>query len=594
MPAVIAPRPGLSVAGALMALGWLAAWLTPTRGIYDLNLLPDLMAVAGVFAAALVAGLAAGPDGPRPWRVSWPALALAAVPALAAVLTLARGVLAHPEWLVAPLMAAAAGALTVLLADLAARHDRAAALDRLLARTLVAGALLTAWTVFAQARWVPALSGLVIMPPPEIAPFSNFYQRNLGALMMALGAAMLVAGARGARPAGQAARLLAWVALALAIALTASRAGAVLLVAGTVAARAGGPGSSLPRLIGAGVAAALLAWGAEQVVAAVSAHATASPSAARRLVEGEGLAMRLQIMAHGLRQWLDHPLLGGGWGSHPAWLLEHAAGLPWPRYSTHTHQLFTQLLGETGLAGVLPLLGVLLVWARRVIGARAWRAGPQAAGHGAVLLLLGLHSMVEFPLWHAGFLLPWFWSFARLWQIAAPGTTPRGEADAARPPVRLAMTAGALGLAASAGLAIFLLDRIDLRHEVVTARRADRPMPSIDGHTYFSDVLRYADPVTDSARARWRRELGERLARTSPQDWILTRLAIDQWLDGDPRAAEDTWVRACAMYRHRCDAILAELEALSARVPDLGPVRTRVLERLASRPAQDYDLRLFR
>lgn len=119
----------------------------------------------------------------------------------------------------------------------------------------------------------------------------------------------------------------------------------------------------------------------------------------------------------GIRRWIEwtkaieiftqHPLIGIGWGRFGAYSaeLELVGGFPKSPESwlfIHCHNLFFQLLAETGLCGVLiiiiPMLLALLSYLRR---------GQQTADN-MLLLSIGLiilaHSMFEYPLWYLPFL----------------------------------------------------------------------------------------------------------------------------------------------------------------------------------------------
>ncbi|MDE2479829.1 MAG: O-antigen ligase C-terminal domain-containing protein, partial [Betaproteobacteria bacterium] len=109
-----------------------------------------------------------------------------------------------------------------------------------------------------------------------------------------------------------------------------------------------------------------------------------------------------------------HPLRGWGWGQI-GWGLEQAslAGRlhPLPLENIdNAHDLLLQLLAETGVVGTLPVLALGLGWLWRISG--AWRRGARGADARAAVLapllgcaFLGLHSLVEYPLWYAYFLL---------------------------------------------------------------------------------------------------------------------------------------------------------------------------------------------
>jgi len=141
-------------------------------------------------------------------------------------------------------------------------------------------------------------------------------------------------------------------------------------------------------------------WSAE------SGHAF---GAASRLSEGAGSPSRLAILRDAWALTLANPWLGVGWGEFNfAWSLT-----PFPTrpiaFFDHTHNLPSQLAVELGLpwAG---LVLVLLAWALW----QAWRGAARAADDDAplrraalmIVLTIGLHSLLEYPLWYAYFLLP--------------------------------------------------------------------------------------------------------------------------------------------------------------------------------------------
>jgi len=147
-----------------------------------------------------------------------------------------------------------------------------------------------------------------------------------------------------------------------------------------------------------------------------------TPSAGERLVRyldsdnAGGERIRVQLFLYAWLMFLSNPILGAGFGEYGWRAFELAASLPGPvtaGLDRHSHNLFLQLLAETGIAGfacvALPLASWLyrMPW-RHLSPARCWALG--------VLAIMGLHSMVEFPLWHANFL----GIFALLFGTASP------------------------------------------------------------------------------------------------------------------------------------------------------------------------------
>ncbi|OYV00863.1 MAG: polymerase [Burkholderiales bacterium PBB5] len=154
------------------------------------------------------------------------------------------------------------------------------------------------------------------------------------------------------------------------------------------------------------------------------------------------------------------PLTGVGFGEFNfAWTLTAFPGRP-TAFFDHSHNLPLQLAVELGLPAAALVLG-LLGWSLWLAWRRNGRAegAPGVAARSALMLvlLIGLHSLVEYPLWYAYFLLP----AAFAWGVAvarAPGPdeaaqlTDGGEDSVtdARPH-RAGLVAGALLVLGGAG-----------------------------------------------------------------------------------------------------------------------------------------------
>jgi O-antigen ligase len=155
---------------------------------------------------------------------------------------------------------------------------------------------------------------------------------------------------------------------------------------------------------------------------------------AERLAEVADTSARFSIWSNTLALLRDSPWTGVGFGEFNfAWTLT-----PFPGRSTaffdHTHNLPLHLLVEFGI----PLGGAvmaLLLWALWRAAYNAWAipvevdgpdpsVGPRAAV--LMVLMIGLHSQLEYPLWYAYFLLPtaWAWGYA----LGGPGPGRPGTA----------------------------------------------------------------------------------------------------------------------------------------------------------------------
>jgi len=128
-----------------------------------------------------------------------------------------------------------------------------------------------------------------------------------------------------------------------------------------------------------------------------------------RLAEGAGSPSRLAIISNTWALLKQHPWAGVGWGEfNLAWSMTPFPDRP-VAFFDHCHNLPLQILAELGWPLGLTVLG-LLAWALW----QAFAASRRANGQDAVLLrsafmlllTIGLHSLLEYPLWYAYFLLP--------------------------------------------------------------------------------------------------------------------------------------------------------------------------------------------
>lgn len=144
---------------------------------------------------------------------------------------------------------------------------------------------------------------------------------------------------------------------------------------------------------------------------------------------------RFGIWSNTLALIAAHPWAGVGFGEFNfAWSLNAFPGRP-TAFFDHTHNLPLQLAVELGLPMATLVIVLLLaaLW-------RAWRLaldgdpGDMAARRAALVmvLMISLHSLLEYPLWYAYFLLPAVFAFG----IALGGAAPCPADSAAGAPVQ--------------------------------------------------------------------------------------------------------------------------------------------------------------
>jgi len=123
-----------------------------------------------------------------------------------------------------------------------------------------------------------------------------------------------------------------------------------------------------------------------------------------RLSQTDVYSARLYPWREATLVFSQFPWLGAGFGQFGWQHFLYSAELHTPTpdvMGSHAHNLVLQLAAETGLAGLALLLAAVVLWYRGqrkepITLYRAW-------GYG-LLLVLGIHSLLEYPLWYAYFL----------------------------------------------------------------------------------------------------------------------------------------------------------------------------------------------
>ncbi|MEP6501973.1 MAG: Wzy polymerase domain-containing protein [Betaproteobacteria bacterium] len=151
----------------------------------------------------------------------------------------------------------------------------------------------------------------------------------------------------------------------------------------------------------------------------------ADPTSFRGLIWSDTLALIAQ-----------QPWLGVGWAQYNfAWSLTPFAARP-AGLVANAHDLPLQLAVELGVPAAVLVMGLLagaawLTWQRlrRLPGT----TGVQARAAAMVVLVIGLHSLLEYPLWFAYLLLPASWAWGLALGVAGEAGRPVADCDDGAP-----------------------------------------------------------------------------------------------------------------------------------------------------------------
>ncbi len=150
---------------------------------------------------------------------------------------------------------------------------------------------------------------------------------------------------------------------------------------------------------------ALVRW------ANVRYHLELAVSAADRFREPGQIAPRLALWKYGWTMFKTHPLLGVGWGEFPRYQFDLARQLGNVEIANNSHNIFIDLLAKTGVIGFGIVLLGLGAWFVRVL--RVPHTAARVFGL-AMIGVLVMHALVEYPQQYMFFLLPAMFVFGLL------------------------------------------------------------------------------------------------------------------------------------------------------------------------------------
>ncbi len=172
---------------------------------------------------------------------------------------------------------------------------------------------------------------------------------------------------------------------------------------------------------------------------------------------------RFQVWSHALTLIAQQPLLGVGWGQYGFASVLTPMPDHLPRFDDNAHNLPLHLAVELGVPMALTILALLTyaVWlAIRNVRRLSGHSGIAGRSVLMMILYIGAHSLLEFPLWYTYFLFPtaWLWGLALGWSsttehsratpVAAatpsPGSTPMSRERAWRVGGLLMASSGAV------------------------------------------------------------------------------------------------------------------------------------------------------
>ena len=262
-----------------------------------------------------------------------------------------------------------------------------------------------------------------------------------------------------------------------------------------------------------------------------------------RMGEDNGCGSRSVLWGNVLHLIGQHPWTGWGWGELK--YAHYMASYPGPRFCDilgNAHNLPLHLAFAFGVPATLLALGGVLVL---VLRARPWRL-PHAGSALAwgVLTPIGLHSLLEYPLWYGPFQLALVFGILLLWR--------QGSAWLARHRQALQW----LGLCGLCLIALIAWDYQRVRQVYLSAPQRsalwrDDPWGAARQTWFFGDAARFADltstPVTaNNAQAMLDSSLA--MLHYSPEPRVIDKLIESARLLSQDRLADWHQAQKQAVY----------------------------------------------
>lgn len=303
----------------------------------------------------------------------------------------------------------------------------------------------------------------------------------------------------------------------------------------------------------------------------VPSEGSAITSAQRLFQVSDGLGEKLQHVREAWWMFAQSPLLGAGFGQYAWHHFQYQATTgesALPGVFNHAHNIVLQLLAETGILGAGVVVGAIALW---LVDLKRVKFDLEWWWLLALLLVIGIHSMLEYPLWYSYFLgvaaVLLGLGAERAWALRRTGTV--------RAVVGLAIVVGWVNLVA------VISPYREFERLVFIPQSRHSPQPSekdfeqaiVEIHReplltpYVELAVAYGVTVSEE-RLREKLELTARAMRFAPTSVVVYRYALLLALAGERSAAMLQLEWAMRAYPEDIADIVAELTALAQRRPD--------------------------
>lgn len=287
----------------------------------------------------------------------------------------------------------------------------------------------------------------------------------------------------------------------------------------------------------------------------------------RLFTDARGISGRLLLWREAGWMFLQAPILGVGWGQFAWNHFEYYSqfGTDEAFEPTHNaHNIVLHLLAETGIVGVSLIASGVLLWLKGLMRAAL---DPEHGWLLTILAVIGIHSLLEYPLWYSYFL-----GMAAF--VLGVGST----AFVAFKPGRIGSVAVVLLMAGGLTYAISLWHKfLAFDERILQARGTTGDMEHVQQvmprlardvvlEPYAKLVISFGIAI-DRDRLSAKLDVNGRTMRFVPYSAAVYRQALLLALAGDRDAAQRQFLRAARVYPKQLPSMTATLRELAARHP---------------------------
>lgn len=292
-------------------------------------------------------------------------------------------------------------------------------------------------------------------------------------------------------------------------------------------------------------------------------------SAVGRMVGENTLYLRKNLLEQAWLAFTNSPITGQGWGNLQKFGLDHANELAWFTTANHAHNFIAQIGAELGLLGLLVLVGLAYVLIKHL----RFNHKPHLAFSYAILMLIGMYSVSEYPLWYLRFFILAVFFIAII------------DSSKIRLPKRLNLqpivaVMSALIFTASSYYIVKYNDYIDMAYslfsdvpyeeKVATYERT----PYVFGFSKYRDFVFYTLWTTDEKNVYQQIEFGERLFTAYLSTSLMIKQANLYAIADKHQEADQMYINACRLgyikdfVEEECNPVIATLQENAKESPE--------------------------